>query len=162
MPKNIRSVLVISSAKVTLQNYPANYLVCEWKGKYVGQLLQDNKTELVLMIPPSFDFGDEYILEELIEEFSKQPDSQIFYSDFLVKKGDSKIAQFLPAITPEILNNNFVIDVPILFCSIRDNLIEFLTDKSELCWDIIKLSTTNGILSYHKPKFFFIKNDSTP
>lgn len=161
MPKDIRTVVVISSSKVTLQEYPATYLICEWKGVNVGQLLKDNTQELVVLIPPGFDFGDEYILDELIEEFSKHRDSQIFYTDYLVKKSDDKIAQFLPAITPEIINNNFVLDVPILFCNIQDNLIEFLRDKTELCWEILKLSTTNGVLSYHKPKFFFIKNDST-
>lgn len=162
MSEHIPSIAVISANKVKKQELEnVSYYNILWDDVFLADsiYLNSQKHQLLCIIPPGFDFADEYILQEFLRNVSKYPESKLFYSDFL----NDGIAQFLPSITLELMVYDNKFQCPVFLHTINDNLEELLKGKerNEFTWSIVKLLVQHNIITHHIPEFFFIKNGNS-
>jgi hypothetical protein len=162
MSEHIPTIAVISNGKVKKQDISnVSYYNIIWDGISLADSIFTNSKnhQLLCIIPPGFDFKDEYILQEFINNSLKYPNSKLFYSDFL----NDGISQFLPSVTLELMVYENKFQCPIFLNTINDNLRELLQDKdsNELIWSIIRLFVQHNIIAHHIPEFFFIKNGNS-
>lgn len=142
---------ILTTKPILVQSYTDyEQFIIQYSKEVLNDMIQSNKCNLWLILPPGFDFIDNTTLTHLVDKLIKYQ-CHALYSDYLLYYKNNPIQQYLPTINDEIIINNLPLECPLLITNTNG---ECFIEEKNIIWSGLK--TLYSVCNItHIPEFCF-------